>query len=132
MTADLEHSAVEFTRMWCNLFVGDRPDIARAMSLFTDDAVIVAPGAPYRLSREADQEEIHFAHVVDGRGRIHFWQVLEPRAIVSDRTAVVVYYARYNIGRQGESTTRCARETLVLSREGEHWKIMHLHTSFVA
>jgi hypothetical protein len=131
MTADLEHSAIEFTRMWCELFVGDAPAIERAMQHFSDDASILIPSVPYRLRRADDEQEITFSHLVDGRGHVHFWQVLEPEAIIHGDTAVVSYYARYNVGRTGESTMKYAKESLVLVRSGDGWRIIHMHNSAI-
>jgi ketosteroid isomerase-like protein len=128
-TSELETSAVEFTRMWCGLFVGAKPDIRRAMTYFTDDASILVPHVPYRLGPAEDTEEILFSHLVDGRGEVHFWQVLEPRVYLVRDVAVVSYYARYNVGRKGESAIKCARETLVLTRSHHEWKIVHMHNS---
>jgi hypothetical protein len=116
--------------MWCELFVGDNPDIRRAMQYFTESATILIPHAPYRLSPGADEEEIHFSHLVDGRGHVHFWQVLEPHvAVVAEGVAVVCYYARYNAGRKGESVIKCAKESLVLVRADDDWRIVHMHHS---
>jgi hypothetical protein len=129
MDSVTEQSAVEFTKMWCNLFVGDRPDVERAMAYFADEAAIVIPGVPYRLRRSEDQEEIAFSHLVDGRGHVHFWQVLEPHVVIAGNMAVVTYYARYNVGRLRESVIKCAKETLVLARDGAAWRIVHLHNS---
>jgi ketosteroid isomerase-like protein len=129
MGSDPERSAVEFTKMWCNLFVGDEPDIQQAMAYFADAASILIPNLPYRLGREEDMEEILFSHRVDGRGHIHFWQVLEPRVVLVGDVAVVSYYARYNIGRTGESAVKCAKESLVLVRRGGDWTIVHMHNS---
>jgi Calcium/calmodulin dependent protein kinase II association domain len=132
MASELERSAIEFTRQWCALFVGDKPDIRRAMDEFTDTASILIPNVPYRLTRRDDEEEIHFSHVVDGRGQVHFWQVLEPHVVMAGGAAVVSYYARFNVGRAGESVIRCAKESLVLVRAGTSWKIAHLHNSPVS
>jgi ketosteroid isomerase-like protein len=126
---DLERSAVEFTRMWCELFVGATPNISRAMGYVAETASILIPHVPFRLSRQADQEEIQFSHLVDGRGEVHFWQVLEPHVVLTGDVAVVSYYARYNIGRKGESVIKCAKESLVLVRQGGDWMIVHLHNS---
>lgn len=128
-TTELERSAVQFTRMWCELFVGETPDIAGAMGYFADDAAILIANLPYRLRPKEDSEEIHFSHLVDGRGHVHFWQVLEPAVTIVDNVAVVSYYARYNVGRKGESTIKCARESLVLARNDTGWRIVHLHNS---
>ena len=129
MNSDLENSAIAFAKMWCNLFVGDEPDIERATRYFAVDASIWIPGVPYRIDREVDREEIVFSHRVDGRGHIHFWQVIEPNAVIVDEVGIVTYYARYNIGRRSESTTKCAKETLILRRDGEEWTILHMHNS---
>jgi hypothetical protein len=129
MAADLERSAVEFVRMWCELFVGKTPDVARAMGYFRDEAAILIPSTPYRLTPAADREEIEFSHLADGRGEVHYWQVLEPHATVVDNVAVVSYYARYNVGRPGESTTKSAKESLVLVRVDGNWRIVHMHNS---
>jgi ketosteroid isomerase-like protein len=129
MSTDAERTAVAFVRTWCNLFVGDQPDIASAMQCFDDGASILIPNIPYRLGRDEDHEEILHSHLVDGRGHIHFWQVLEPRVVVVGDVAVVSYYARYCIGRTGESTIKCAKESLVLLRHEADWKIIHMHNS---
>jgi ketosteroid isomerase-like protein len=127
----LEQSAIDFTRMWCELFVGESPDIPRAMQYFIDDASILIPSLPYRLRRADDEQEITFSHLVDGCGHVHFWQVLEPAAIVHGDVAVVSYYARYNVGRKGESAVKCAKESLVLVRSGDDWRIIHMHNSAI-
>ena len=126
-----QESAIEFTRMWCNLFVGDNPDIKKAIKYFDEKATILIPNLPYRINREEDEEEILFSHIKDGRGHIHFWQVLEPQVIQSGNISIVTYYARYNIGRKGESIVKCAKETLVLAKGENDWKIMHMHNSAV-
>jgi hypothetical protein len=132
MSVELEKSAVEFTRLWCNLFVGHKPQISQAMECFASNASILIPNIPYRLGPEEDNEEINFSHLVDGRGEVHFWQVLEPKAFVIGDVAVVSYYARYNVGLKGESTIKCAKETLVLARQDESWQIVHMHNSLVS
>jgi ketosteroid isomerase-like protein len=132
MTSNLESSAEDFTRLWCSLFVGDTPDVARAIECFDEEATILVPGLSYRIGRDEDAEEINFSHLVDGRGHIHFWQVIEPRVQIIGDAAVVSYYARYNIGRAGESATRQAKETLVLTRQADDWKIVHLHNSLAS
>jgi ketosteroid isomerase-like protein len=129
MDADLRESALEFTRMWCNLFVGDSPDIGKAMQYFEESASILIPSTPYRLRPEEDGEEIHFSHLVDGRGEVHFWQVLEAQVDLVGDVAIVSYYARYNIGRKGESVVRFAKESLVLIRRANDWRIVHMHNS---
>jgi ketosteroid isomerase-like protein len=129
MSSELETSALQFTRMWCALFVGDSPDIRRAMAYFAETASILLPNLPYRLGRDEDTEEVLFSHLVDGRGHVHFWQVLEPQTVLTKDVAVVSYYARYNIGRKGESAIKCAKETLVLLRTENDWRILHMHNS---
>jgi hypothetical protein len=126
---DVETSAVAFTKMWCGLFVGHDPDIPRAMRYFSATASILIPGVPYRLTPESDREEILFSHLEDGRGEVHFWQVLEPQVVLCENVAIVSYYARYNVGRKGESNIKCAKESLVLLREGDSWTIVHMHNS---
>jgi ketosteroid isomerase-like protein len=126
-----ENSAVEFAKMWCGLFVGDNPNIKKAIQYFDENATIMIPGAPYRFTRNQDEEEILFAHLVDGRGHIHYWQVIEPVAIETGNIAIVTYYNRYNIGKKGESVNKCAKETLILEKNNTEWKILHMHNSAV-
>ena len=111
---------------------GDEPAIERAMQCFTDEASILIPSTPYRLRREDDQEEIHYSHLVDGRGHVHLWNVLEPQVSIAGDVAVVSYYARYCVGRRGESVIKCAKETLVLVCHEGDWKILHMHNSAAA
>lgn len=127
----VNESAIDFTKMWCNLFVGDNPDIKKAINYFDEKATILLPNLPYRINRKEDEEEILFSHIKDGRGHIYFWQVLEPQVVQSGNIAIVTYYARYNIGRKGESVVKCAKETLVLTKDKNNWKIMHMHNSAV-
>jgi SnoaL-like domain len=132
MKSSTVESAIEFTKMWCNLFVGDSPKIKEAIDYFDEKAPILIPNIPFRLTRDADQEEVIFSHLNDGRGLVHYWQVLEPQVVEMGDVAVVTYYARYNIGRLGESKTQCAKETLVLNRTSPEskWRIAHMHNSF--
>jgi ketosteroid isomerase-like protein len=131
MIKEIDKSAIEFTKMWCNLFVGDNPNIKKAIQYFDEGATIIIPNVPFRISRDEDEEEIHFSHIVDGRGHIHFWQVIEPKVIQFGDFSVVTYYARYNIGRKGDSVVKCAKETLVLvkNKDANDWKILHMHNS---
>jgi ketosteroid isomerase-like protein len=125
----INNSAIAFAKMWCNLFAGDKPDIKKAIGYFDEKAIIMVPGSPYRLDRVQDEEEILFAHLVDGRGSIHYWQVIEPQVFQSGDFAVVTYYNRYNIGKKSESIIKCAKETLVLLKKENDWKIIHMHNS---
>jgi hypothetical protein len=105
-------SAENFTRYWCQLFVGENPKIEEAIQCFDEKASILIPNIPFRLNRAADAEEVSFSHLTDGRGHVHYWQ-------------------GYNIGRTGESTIKCAKETLVLERKDSDskWRIIHMHNS---
>ena len=126
---DHTQSAQEFVQKWSNLFVGSKPEIEKGIEFFSPDATVLLPGCPYRIDKESDKQQIAFSHLQDGRGKQHFWQVLEPRAQVYGDIAIVTSYARYNIGRDGESSTGHAKDTLVLRRKDNDWQIVHLHTS---
>lgn len=128
-STDLARSAIDFTEYWCKLFVGEHPDVDTAVGHFTEEAPILIPGLPYRLTRETDREEVVYSHLVDGRGHVHFWQVLEPRVTLAGEAAIVTYYARYCVGRVGESVIKTAKETLVLVPSQDSWRIAHMHNS---
>jgi hypothetical protein len=131
MESKSKESAIEFIKMWCDLFVGEESEIEKAIQFFDPNATIILPSVPYRLGRKEDEEEILFSHLADGRGHIHFWQVIEPQVTQVSDIAVVTYYARYNIGRKGESLVKCAKETLVLAGGPDNgdWRIIHMHNS---
>lgn len=129
MDNNIEKSAVEFAKMWCELFVGENPDIRSAMNFFDEKATIFVPNTPFRIGKADDEEEINFSHLVDGRGQINFWQVIEPQVTCFGDNAIVTYHVRYNIGRKGESVMKYGKETLILVRNKDSWRIAHMHNS---
>jgi len=94
-----------------------------------DDIVVLTPSNPYRIEGiRDDREEFEFG-LRQGYGRIGYFQELQPRIDVFGDVAVVTYFSRGSYGAGDKSTTLYLKETDVLVRRGDAWKIVHIHVS---
>ena len=94
-----------------------------------DDIVVLTPGNPYRIEGlPADREEFEFG-LQQGYSRVGYFQELQPQIRVFGDVAIVTYYSRGSYGPAGEAKTLYLKETDVLVRREEGWKLIHIHVS---
>ena len=97
-------------------------------SFIDDDVVVLTPSSPWRVEyREPDRREFEFA-IERGYGEIQFFQELSPRIDVYGDVAVVTYYSRGLWGREAGQMSYL-KETNVLAKREDGWKIVHVHVS---
>ena len=95
---------------------------------FVDDEIsVLTPNSPYRVEGIIDdREEIEFG-LIQGYGTVELWQAFQPDVRVFGDGAVATFYVRAFFTLQSEMTYY--KLTNVLVREGDRWKILHIHVS---
>lgn len=94
-----------------------------------DDIVVLTPGNPYRVEGLiADREEFEFG-LQQGYSRVGYFQELQPKVKVFGDVAVVTYYSRGSYGPEDRARILYLKETDVLVKRPEGWKLIHIHVS---
>lgn len=96
---------------------------------FVDPAItVITPANPYRvIGLRDDREEFEFS-LANGSSRVGYFQELDPHVAVHGDVAVVTYYSRGHYGTE-TSATRYFKETDVLVKRPDGWKLVHIHLS---
>lgn len=103
-------------------------DMEKYFSFCDDDFSIFIPGSPYRIDGIAyDREELVLSLKAK---RFFFFEELQPLVQLHGTTAIVSYHARTAIGStEQDASTLYLKETDVLVKKPEGWKIVHIHVS---
>jgi ketosteroid isomerase-like protein len=104
-------------------------DPAKYFSYIDPEIVVITPSNPYRVEGIAhDREEFDYS-LRTGVSRVGYFQELQRKVQLFGDAAVVTYYSRGSYGREGEQKVAYYKETDVLARRGDTWKIVHIHLS---
>jgi ketosteroid isomerase-like protein len=104
-------------------------DVEQYFSYLDDDVVVIVPHSPYRIEGiKHDREGFEYS-LQTGSGHVGYFQALQPHVRVHDETAIVTYYSRGSYGTDGQAKTMYYKETDILIRRAEGWKIVHIHVS---
>jgi ketosteroid isomerase-like protein len=107
----------------------EKNDVERYFSYMDENLVVITPSNPYRIvGIPLDREGFEY-YLKLGAGRVNFFQNLEPHFFINGDTAVVSYYTRGSYGVDAGIKTAYYKETDVLVKRGESWKIVHIHVS---
>lgn len=107
-------------------------DPERYFQYIDDDIIVLTPGNPYRVEGlAADREEFEFG-LQQGYSRVGYFQELQPVINVFGEVAVVTYYSRGSYGPEDQTKILYLKETDVLIKRAEGWKIIHVHVSSTA
>ena len=102
-------------------------DADRYFDFIDEDIVVLTPANPYRVEGlEHDRAEFEWG-LETGRTRIGYFQELQPLVRVHGKVAVVTYYSRGSYG--PDEAVAYLKETDVLVRREDGWKITHIHVS---
>lgn len=112
-------------RAFNDAFAANDPD--RYFSFVDPEIVVLTPSNPYRVEGLQDDREEFEWGLRTGRSRVGYFQELQPLVRVHGDVAVVTYYSRGSYG-PGE-TVAYLKETDVLVRRADGWKIVHIHVS---
>ncbi|MGB3228226.1 MAG: nuclear transport factor 2 family protein [Saprospiraceae bacterium] len=94
-----------------------------------DDLTLFIPSCPYRIEGKADDKDEFDWSLSKSRTKVHFFQEMQPKIQIYGDTAVVTYHNRGAYGPDGSEQVYYLKETNVLIKEDEKWKIIHIHTS---
>jgi ketosteroid isomerase-like protein len=104
-------------------------DSAKYFSYIDPEIVVITPSNPYRVEGIIhDREEFDYS-LRKGIGRVGYFQELQRKVQMFANAAIVTYYSRGSYGREGEEKVAYYKETDVLARRGDTWKIVHIHVS---
>ncbi len=112
---------------WNDVFEINLPD--RYFEFIHDDLTLFFPSSPYRIESKASDELEFRWSLSEGRTKIHFFQELQPLVQIWNNTAVVTYHSRMAVGKDGEEQIVYLKETNVLVKVDNNWRIVHIHVS---
>jgi ketosteroid isomerase-like protein len=104
-------------------------DVNRYFTYMDDDLVVIVPHSPYRIEGIAHDREGFEYSLKTGSGRVGYFQSLQPLIRVYGDSAIVTYYSRGSYGAEGLAKTAYYKETDILIRRTDGWKIAHIHVS---
>ena len=104
-------------------------DVDRYFAYMDEDLVVIVPHSPYRIEGIVHDREGFEYSLKTGSGRVGYFQSLQPHIRVCGDAAIVTYYSRGSYGAEGNTKTAYYKETDVLIRRTDGWKIAHIHVS---
>ena len=107
-----------------NLAAND-PD--RYFTLIDEEITVLTPANPYRVEGIPDDREEFEWGIRTGRSRVGYFQEMQRHVQRYGDVAIVTYFSRGSYGR--EEAVAYLKETDVLVRREDGWKIVHIHVS---
>jgi len=111
---------------WNNAFA--RNDGDAFFAYVHDDITLITPAHPYRVEGIRDDRAAYDFELASGESRVNFFQVMQPLVRVYGEMAVVTYFSRGYYGPDG-GVIGYFKETDVLVKEDDQWKVIHIHLS---
>lgn len=111
---------------WNYAFSQNDPDTY--FTYIAEEITLVLPSGPYRVEgKPDDRQEFEFL-LKKGFTKVGFFQELQPQVTVIGDMAFVSYYSRGFYG-EPEGQMATFKETTILKKTPEGWKIIHIHLS---
>lgn len=120
-----EDEVMEVVRSFNEAFADNDPD--RYFKHIHPDVVVLTPANPYRVEGVVDDREEFEWGLRTERTKVGYFQEIQPLVRIHGDVAVVTYYSRGSYG--PEQAVAYLKETDVLVRGEEGWKIVHIHVS---
>jgi ketosteroid isomerase-like protein len=120
-----EREVLDVVEAWNQAFAANDPE--RYFTFIDDEITVLTPSNPYRVDGVVDDREEFEWGIENGRNRIGYFQELQPHVQLYDDVAVVTYFSRGAYGPEGD--VAYLKETDVLVRRDDGWKIVHIHVS---
>lgn len=112
---------------WNETFAAN--DTEQYFQFIDDDITVMTPSNPYRVEGLSDDRvEFEFGLRL-GYSRVGLFQEIAPVVRVYGDTAFATYFKRGYYGSEEEGQMIYLKETDILRRKGERWKIVHIHVS---
>jgi len=118
---------LEIVKAWNDSFT--RNDIETYFSYIRDDLTLFIPSSPYRIEGKQDDQDEFELSLSKSRIKVHFFQEMQPKIQLYGETAIVTYHNRGAYGPDGNEQVYYFKETNVLIKENDQWKIINIHTS---
>jgi ketosteroid isomerase-like protein len=112
---------------WNEAFAANDPE--RYFTFIDEDITVLTPSNPYRVEGIPDDREEFEWGIRTGRSRVGYFQEMQRHVQRYGDVAVVTYFSRGSYGPDGEEVVAYLKETDVLVRREDGWKIVHIHVS---
>lgn len=122
-----EKEILAIVKTWNDSFT--RNDNETYFTYIHDDLTLFIPSSPYRIDGKQDDKDEFDWSLSKSRTKVHFFQELQPKIQIFGDTAIVTYHNRGAYGPDGNEQIYYLKETNILIKENEKWKIIHIHTS---
>lgn len=112
---------------WNNAFEANDPE--RYFEFIDPEITVLTPPNPYRIEGlPIDRREYVFG-INRGYSRVALFQELQPHVVVHGDMAFATYFNRGWYGPDEAGAMAYLKETNVLIRRDDEWKILHIHVS---
>jgi len=108
-------------------FSANDPD--RYFTFIDEDITVLTPSNPYRVEGIPDDREEFEWGIRTGGSRVGYFQEMQPLVRLYGDVAVVTYFSRGSYGPEGDEVVAYLKETDVLVRREDGWRIVHIHVS---
>ena len=110
-----------------NAFAANDPE--KYFTYIDPEITVITPTNPYRVEGIVD-DRAEFEHGLRmGTSRVGYFQEMQRKVQMLGNSAVVTYFSRGSYGREGQEKVCYFKETDVLTRREDGWKIVHIHVS---
>ncbi|HMB64059.1 MAG TPA: nuclear transport factor 2 family protein [Eudoraea sp.] len=114
-------------QIWNDAF--EKNDVDTYFSFIHPDLSLFIPQSPYRV----DGKDVDIAEFVwslqSGASKVKLFQELQPAVQVVGNLAFVTYHNRGVYGNEGQDTMVYLKETDILIKVNNQWKVIHIHVS---
>lgn len=104
-------------------------DAERYFTYIDADITVMTPSNPYRVEGLADDRLEYEFGLRAGYSRVSLFQEIAPLVKVYGDFAYVTYFNRGYYGPEGDAQMAYLKETDVLRKTPDGWKIVHIHVS---
>ena len=120
-----DQEVLDVIETWNRAFAANDPD--RYFTLIDEEITVLTPANPYRVEGIPDDREEFEWGIRTGRSRVGYFQEMQRHVQRYGDVAIVTYFSRGSYGR--EEAVAYLKETDVLVRREDGWKIVHIHVS---
>ena len=124
---DTKQQVWQAVRAWNTAF--EQNDADGCFRYMHDDVSLFVPSSPYRIEGKVPDRKGHDYGLASGHSRVAFFQEMQPAIEVFGNAALVTYHTRGYYGPQGAEQLAMLKETNVLVKEADGWKVVHVHLS---
>jgi ketosteroid isomerase-like protein len=117
----------KFVEAWNAAFAAN--DVERYFSFIDPDIVVLTASNPYRVEGKPDDRAEFSFGLNRGYSRVGYFEEVAPLVRIIGDVAVVTYFNRGYYGAEGSGQMVYLKETNVLARRDEAWRIVHIHVS---